>query len=207
MNRLILWLVLGTLPSCTRAPQITGSAEGTPPAATATSRSSAPLCRMDSCWSRATKEKLPEVEQKALLAEGCAQGHALSCDYLAQYHNGSRCPAGSAHCLDDEGIALARRGCELGAGAPCFYVVETLAEKLTVAEREQLYTRACLESYSVMSWAPSCAQAVKLATDRGDTQRAALIQKHFQLAQDCNEEVAAACAELALQPKWGELSH
>lgn len=202
MKRLIVGAVLCVGSSCGGTEQ---RAHGTEQSAhsTAPPTASAPICRMEACWKLAADDRLSKAQRAALLQAGCDQGDALSCDYLSQLHATIPCPPN--YCLDEEGIAIARRACELGAGAPCFYVVETLGDKLSAKEREHLYTRACFESYSVMSWAPACTQAEKLATQRGDTQRATLIRKHFDLASDCKEEVAEACSALEREPKWSEL--
>lgn len=208
MNRLIFALSLAAGLGCSApAPGARSSPSAVAPSAsapTAPSTADEPLCKLEACWKRGVDPSLSEDEKRASLRVGCDQGHALSCDYLSQYYAVVPCPK-SPGCLNEEGVAIARRACELGAGAPCFHIVETLGEKLSAQEREQLHTRACFESYSVMSWAPACTEAARLAAERGSSERAAAVRKHFAIRQDCNEEVAEACTALDRQPKWTQL--
>ncbi len=154
----------------------TVSAEVASPSASA-SVAAAPICDGEACWTLGGKEKDPQ-RSEAYYREGCNQEHPRSCDFLAQMLDDPSC--GRPFCLNDDGVAVARRGCRLGAKSSCLYLAETLKDKADKAEIEQLYTMGCDDASAIIQ-DYACRGAADLALARGDLPKAAaLAEKRCQ---------------------------
>lgn len=141
------------------------------PALPAASAAAAPICIAEACWTLGVKEEDPK-RSEAYYREGCDQEHPRSCDFLAQMLADPSC--GRPFCLSDQGVAVARRGCRLGAKSSCLYVAETRKDIADEAELEQLYTMGC-DDASALIQDYSCRRAADLALARGDLPKAAAL--------------------------------